>query len=253
MDRYQFALYKQAENEILRKADADAMASGNEKPSSALNTFLNKTRAISNNTQEFGGPPNSPKFKSILSHIEEENRFPVLIYSFFLKSGVYAIEDYLKQYSTIHITGETKTDETQQIVDSFNKGKYDILLISGAAGFGLDLKGVRQIHIMEPTWNKAKIDQVIGRGVRYKSHQTLPFEERYVNIYHWLSVLPRSWWTKVRPSADEYLYNMSITKHSLTNLFKDFVCQASIENNMLLDKNVKYDKYTSGVKKKGRI
>ena len=36
---------------------------------------------------------------------------------------------------------------------------------------------------MDPVWNYAGIQQIIGRGVRCSSHAHLPPEERFVNVY----------------------------------------------------------------------
>lgn len=102
----------------------------------------------------------------------------------------------------------------------------------------LHISGDPLIHIMEPSWNKAKIDQAIGRGIRFKSHADLPPEERYVNVYYWLSVIPRgvfSFLKSPRPSADEYLYELSIRKNSLLELFDGVLCESSIENNLLMN------------------
>ena len=62
-----------------------------------------------------------------------------------------------------------------------------ILLISKSGTEGLDLKNVRSIHIMEPYWNFSLIQQIIARGVRYKSHINLPVEERNVQTFIYLS------------------------------------------------------------------
>ena len=45
---------------------------------------------------------------------------------------------------------------------------------------------------MEPHWNEARIQQVIGRVVRYQSHNNLNINERNVTIIKWLSVFPKS-------------------------------------------------------------
>ena len=41
---------------------------------------------------------------------------------------------------------------------------------------------------MEPHWNEAKVQQVIGRGIRYKSHVDLPPEQRKVEVFYWYSI-----------------------------------------------------------------
>jgi superfamily II DNA or RNA helicase len=58
-----------------------------------------------------------------------------------------------------------------------------VILISKAASEGVDFKFVRQIHILEPWYNLNRIEQIIGRGVRNRSHCGLLFEERNTEIY----------------------------------------------------------------------
>jgi len=58
-----------------------------------------------------------------------------------------------------------------------------VVLISKAAGEGVDFKNIRQVHVMEPWFNMSRIEQIIGRGVRNLSHCQLPFEQRNVEIY----------------------------------------------------------------------
>jgi hypothetical protein len=73
----------------------------------------------------------------------------------------------------------------KQITNDNNKdGKQiKVVLISKAASEGIDLKCVRQIHIMEPWYTLSRIEQIIGRGVRNLSHILLPFKERNVEIF----------------------------------------------------------------------
>jgi len=58
-----------------------------------------------------------------------------------------------------------------------------IVLISKAGSEGVDLKAVRQIHIIDPWYNMNRIEQIIGRGVRNFSHKDLPFAKRNVEIF----------------------------------------------------------------------
>ena len=53
---------------------------------------------------------------------------------------------------------------------------------------GITLKEIRQVHILEPTWNMSSINQIIGRAVRNYSHQLLDQNERNVEIYKYASV-----------------------------------------------------------------
>ena len=51
-----------------------------------------------------------------------------------------------------------------------NGEKVKVVIISRAGSEGLDFKNIRQIHILEPWYNLNRIDQILGRGVRNKSH-----------------------------------------------------------------------------------
>ena len=64
-----------------------------------------------------------------------------------------------------------------------NGEKVKVIIISSAGSEGLDFKNIRQVHILEPWFNLNRIDQIIGRAVRNKSHCDLPFNKRNVEIY----------------------------------------------------------------------
>jgi SNF2 family DNA or RNA helicase len=79
-------------------------------------------------------------------------------------------------------TGKVPQGERDQMVKDYNSGLIKQLLISGAGGEGLDLKGTKLMQILEPHWNEPTLDQVKGRAVRYQSHAHLPENERNVEI-----------------------------------------------------------------------
>ena len=64
-----------------------------------------------------------------------------------------------------------------------NGERVKVVIISRAGSEGLDFKNIRQIHILEPWYNLNRIDQILGRGVRNKSHCALPFTKRTVEIF----------------------------------------------------------------------
>jgi hypothetical protein len=95
------------------------------------------------------------------------------------------------------ITGAEGPEERSVNKEYFNdvKNKYgeyiQIMIISSAGAEGISLTCVRQVHILEPFWNYVRIDQVLGRAIRMKSHEQLPKEERNVEQYLYLSTLPQ--------------------------------------------------------------
>jgi len=78
-----------------------------------------------------------------------------------------AVEYYLAEneiYNYASITGDTKDDERQLIVDGFQSGQFDIVIGTiGAMGTGLTLTaGTVEIFMDEP-WNRAKKEQAEDR------------------------------------------------------------------------------------------
>jgi len=152
----------------------------------------------------------SPKLDNMFKNINNNYKNKIsLVYSTFLEYGIKAFakvlefnnyklynkdEEYNKEYKYYAIfSGDQSSEEKADILNRLNleENKYgdliSILLISKSGTEGLDLKNVRSIHIMEPYWNFSLIQQIIARGVRYKSHINLPEEERNVQTYIYLS------------------------------------------------------------------
>ena len=87
---------------------------------------------------------------------------------------------------------------------------------------GLDLKGTRQIQLLDPHFNEEKMRQIIGRGVRYKSHAHLPENERNVEVERYLTQNRPSFWQgltggKPDTTAEEYLHQLSQDKLRLND------------------------------------
>ena len=70
--------------------------------------------------------------------------------------------------------------------------KLCLFMITAAGAEGITLANVRRVHIMEPHWNPARHDQVIGRAIRICSHARLPVEDRTVRVSFYLSVFSPS-------------------------------------------------------------
>ena len=86
------------------------------------------------------------------------------------------------------------------------------------------MKNTRSIQIVDPHWNKNRIEQVIGRGIRYKSHDALPKRERKVEVIHYQSTLPKSLMQKILKkvpdtSSDQYLDTFSQKKQDIIDKF----------------------------------
>jgi superfamily II DNA/RNA helicase len=118
-----------------------------------------------------------------------------------------------------------------QAVIDFNNEKTNVILVSKAGGEGLNLKGVRNVIMLEPTWNKASFIQFISRAVRYQSHIHLPRKEQHVNVYS-LYLSKPSWSNtgKYHKSVDEILRSIQLRKEGELEKVLRQIQDVSIEN-----------------------
>jgi superfamily II DNA/RNA helicase len=191
-------------------------------------------RQASTALQPFGEHASTPKIRAVVNDIESgiknDPNFKGVVYSDFLQGGLTPLAAKLKRRNISYgmFTGEQSDIERNQMVRDYNKGKLKSLLISPAGGEGLDLKGSKYLGILNPSWNPAKTDQVIGRVARFKSHEHLPESERNVVVKQYLSEPRLGLLGKlkklVKPSnhmigVDEYVWNRSQEKKALNNQF----------------------------------
>ena len=90
----------------------------------------------------------------------------------------------------IMITGDKRlspgnADDIIEVTKDDNLyGDYiKVVLVSMAGSEGVDLKFIRQVHILEPWYNRNRVEQIEGRAVRHNSHKLLPFQERNVQVF----------------------------------------------------------------------
>jgi superfamily II DNA or RNA helicase len=134
-----------------------------------------------------------------------------IVYTNWIEFGIKPVTEVLikNKISYRVFTGDTKVSERQKIVNDFNDNKFDTLIITKAGGEGLDLKGVRSVVVMEPTWNDAGLQQIVGRAIRYKSHTHLPAPQRKVDVYFMVLTIPKGLDPeKSVSSGDVLLYNI---------------------------------------------
>lgn len=180
----------------------------------------------------------SPKMVKIYENIVSNPTKRIsLVYSVFLKYGVEAFANLLELngYTKYAIfSGQQTVEEKNEILKKVNsdENKYgdiiSILLISKSGAEGLDLKNVRDVHIMEPYWNYSLIEQIIARAVRYKSHILLKDEEKNVKPYIYIS----SYNEEVKlnePSTDMYMFKRAVKQQRLIKDFLKVVASTSIE------------------------
>lgn len=95
------------------------------------------------------------------------------------KRGKYIILSGNQTYS------KNNTKELHIAISDSNKDGEEIKIIIGTevASEGVDLKYIREIHIMDPWRHLNKTEQIIGRGIRYCSHANIKELHRNVTVY----------------------------------------------------------------------
>jgi SNF2 family DNA or RNA helicase len=139
----------------------------------------------------------SVKFAKVLEHISN-SKGPVMVYSFFVDKVLYAFEKILehKGISFVKWIGGQDQQDREAILTKFNSlgnklgTVVKVFIVSSAGAEGISLKNVRQVHLLEPYWNEAKVKQILGRAVRLCSHVELPSEDRVVDIYRYITRVP---------------------------------------------------------------
>jgi superfamily II DNA or RNA helicase len=122
-------------------------------------------------------------------------------------------------------------------MEAFNKSEnkhgeiVKIMLISPAGTEGLNLKNVRQVHIMEPYWNEVRITQMIGRGIRQCSHKDLPMEQRHMDVYRYKSIRSKPVVGKhgEKWTTDQYIEDVARSKDSLIQSFLDAIKEVAVD------------------------
>lgn len=182
----------------------------------------------------------------------------VLIYSRYLSSGIiplcialehmgfykYNNKSILKQDkkrkqigSYIAVTGNKSlspnNNEEIRIAksdDNKNGELIKIILISSTGSEGIDLKNVREIHVLEPWYNMNKLDQIYGRGIRKNSHILLDEKLRNTTLYQYANMYRYD----LEP-VDFRLYRISEMKQAKISLIERIIKENAIDCNFNKD------------------
>lgn len=154
------------------------------------NYMSSKLRSACNSVMLPGGGLISSK----LDALEEQMRadlgqmdrfYPKVIYSSNIETGVVAILDRISRLGlrVQSITGSTDMVTRNQIVNSYNNGELDVLVLSKVGNTGLNLVRTRSMDITSPHDNLESEKQTKGRVVRYESHKGVADPEVVIRKY----------------------------------------------------------------------
>ena len=169
----------------------------------------------------------SSKLLTLLKNIKEA-KGPIFIYSNYVSYGgtglikltllengysVFSANRMIMQKNKILVFNKNLTlKKRKRYLEIFNSKEningdiIKIIIGSPVISEGITLKNIRQIHIFDPHWNFSRIDQIIGRGIRFKSHDNLPVKDRVVDIFLYAVV------SKLEDSIDVCKYQLSYLK-----------------------------------------
>lgn len=185
----------------------------------------------------------SCKLDKIMTNIKR-SKGKVFLYSGFkeyagLKTVVKILEAFGYKNYVEHGPGRKRFavwsgDESPQIKDEirevFNNNdnmygeKLKIVLGSPSIKEGVSFKAVRYVHVLEPYWNRSRLEQVIGRASRFCSHIGLPEEERNVKVYVYVAMHPKELIT-----VDQYIRKLSDTKNKIVKQFEKAIKESAID------------------------
>jgi ribosomal protein L32E len=203
----------------------------------------------------------SPKMVMIIFNILK-SKGPVLVYSNYVEmEGLQILKIYMQffgfsDYSNyknyegndyfryVEYHGSISREQREINKKTFNdpENKYGklvkVIMISPAGAEGINLYNVRQVHILEPYWNEARIEQVVGRAVRQCHHAALPMEERKVDVFRYKMVRKNG-----KETTDEKLEAISRKKNNLLLSFIEAIKEVAVDCELFKAHNMMGSKY----------
>jgi len=144
----------------------------------------------------------SRKITAVITNLVIHWKAKHVLFTFFKnKSGVNIIHSLLEMCgikSSIY-SGDIGDSQRKKILKDFNSennrygDKIKILLVTEAGAEGINILETQHMHILESSTREMKIQQAIGRVVRYRSHMVegrkpMPKNEQVVHIWRYWSV-----------------------------------------------------------------
>lgn len=176
-------------------------------------------------------------------------------------TGINTFDDFKKKYKAGQkrygiISSDEDSKQRKILLEVFNHpenahGEYiKCIMGTSASSEGINLKRVRQIHIMEPYWNMVRNNQVKGRGVRFGSHLDLPADEQNVHVYSYQITLTGSQQREIidlldnpkeANSTDEHIHRLALSKDVINSQFLKMIKEAAVDCGLNFLMNIKRD------------
>jgi len=99
---------------------------------------------------------------------------------------------------------------------------------------GVTLLRTRQIHVLDPYWNRSRTEQIMGRGIRFCSHADLPPGERHVDVFHYYAVPSDK---EKELSVDLRILKLSNDKIRKINIVETVLKETAVDCPLFKDRN----------------
>ena len=100
---------------------------------------------------------------------------------------------YNSNWGDFEVSSPRMYEELKSIANNNNTGEIiKVFMITASGSEGINLRNTRYVHIMEPYWHPARLEQVIGRARRICSHKDLPEALQTVEVFVYLMSFTKS-------------------------------------------------------------
>lgn len=127
--------------------------------------------------------------------------------------------------------------QAEQRVENKDGRVIKVVIGSEVAAEGIDLRYVREVHVLDAWFHLNKIEQIIGRGIRFCSHRLLKGENKD-NTTIYLHATLRS---DDAESADLYSYRVAYRKGrqigGVTRVLKEYAVDCNTNHDAILIQN----------------
>jgi len=184
----------------------------------------NKIESRPKNVSESSTEYEKPKDNQVPEHQFKPSTFVVVTGASSEESGEIIPEE--KQYILRHVFST---------IDNIDGKNIKFVLGSRVMNEGISLKYVSEVHILDVYYNLGKVDQVIGRAIRHRSHDQLmskdnPFPE--VNVYKYAVTLDKG------VSSEEELYKKAELKYLLIKKIERAMKEMAIDCALNMSGNI---------------
>ena len=133
------------------------------------------------------------------------------------------------------LTGDTDISPNNEAVitaqRAFNNADGSVMKViigSQIASEGVDLRFVRETHLLDAWYHLNKTEQILGRAIRFLSHCALPEEKRNNTVYLYAGIIPDD----ERETSDLYSYRVGFKKAVLIGNVTRIMKQSALDCNL---------------------